>query len=113
MSRWDGGGSEVPPNQNTDFEESLEELQSNTRPKKLDTCDKNNRSSRVLGMWRVWGKRVPSSEIVFVCQMTVIFVVVICSIYNLTVDSSRTELWTALLSSSLGYILPSPRLREH
>ena len=44
--------------------------------------------------------------------MLAVCAVVIASIYNLTVDSGRSdrELWIALLSSALGYMLPCPAL---
>lgn len=63
-------------------------------------------------MWRVLGRRIPKEEIVFGCQMCVVLIVVVTSIYNLSVgDRNQSELWTALLSSCLGYILPNPRLK--
>lgn len=75
--------------------------------------DKNRPMSGV-SMWRVLGKRVPREELVFGCQMIVVFAVVVASIYNLSTDSGgRSELWTALLSSCLGYILPNPRLKRN
>ena len=79
-----------------------------------DKNDRNNsRPKSLVSLWRVLGRKIPSQEMVFCCQMTVIFIVVIASIYNLSAnDNQKTELWTALLSSSLGYVLPSPRLRR-
>ena len=35
------------------------------------------------------------------------------SIYNLTTGHGDSNLWTALLSSSLGYLLPNPTLRRN
>ena len=73
----------------------------------------NSRPKSSASLWRVLGRRIPSQEMVFCCQMSVIFIVVIASIYNLSANgNTKTELWTALLSSSLGYVLPSPRLRR-
>lgn len=67
---------------------------------------------RRRSMWRVFGKRVPKEEIVFGSQIFVVLIVVLASIYNLSVgDDTQSELWTALLSSCLGYILPNPRLK--
>ena len=64
-------------------------------------------------MWRVFGRRVPKEEIVFGSQMCVVLIVVVASIYNLSVGTGQqSELWTALLSSCLGYILPNPRLKK-
>ena len=41
---------------------------------------------------------------------SVLYIVVITSIVNLILGSENTHLWIALLSSSLGYILPALKL---
>jgi hypothetical protein len=46
----------------------------------------------------------------FFVQVAVILIVVITSIVNLTLERGNTNLWTALLSSCLGYILPNPKI---
>ena len=77
-----------------------------------DNNDVRLRQRRSL-MWRVFGSRVPKEEIVFGSQICVVMIVVVASIYNLSVgDTKKSELWTALLSSCLGYILPNPRLNK-
>ena len=72
--------------------------------------EKEKETPRASVLWRVFGRRAPRSEIVFGCQMVIILIVVCTSIYNLTVAQGESNLWTALLSSCLGYILPSPTL---
>jgi len=52
-----------------------------------------------------------SSLMLFVFQMFIISIVVIMSIYNLTCNVGDTNMWTALLSSSIGYILPNPKIK--
>ena len=54
--------------------------------------------------WHLFGTECPKEEIVFFCQ--VLYTVIVVSIYNLTVGHDDSTLWTALLSSSLGYLLP-------
>ncbi len=61
--------------------------------------------------WLFWGKRVPRSEIVFLYQIVIIYTVIITSIYNLSSGSEDGHLWTALLASSLGYVLPNPTIK--
>ena len=73
--------------------------------------DRDKRKSTVT-MWNMFGQKLPRGEVVFGCQMVMIFTVVAASVYNLSVGDGRTELWTALLSSCLGYILPNPRLKR-
>jgi hypothetical protein len=61
--------------------------------------------------WSFLGKRVPRSEIVFFCQVIIIYTVILDSIYNLSRSYKDGHLWTALLSSSLGYLLPNPTIK--
>ena len=63
--------------------------------------------------WHVLGRRVPRSEIVFACQMILVYIVVCASIINLSMELGDSNLWTALLSSCLGYILPNPKLSSN
>ena len=60
--------------------------------------------------WNICGRFVPKDEIVFFFQVALIYIVVITSIVNLILGSENTHLWITLLSSSLGYIFPAPKL---
>ena len=48
----------------------------------------------------------------FICQVIAICAIISASIYNLSVDSDQTSLWVSLLSSCLGYLLPSPTINK-
>ena len=61
--------------------------------------------------WHIFGRECPKEEIVFLCQV-IMYTVIVVSIYNLTVAHDDSTLWTALLSSSLGYLLPNPSLKR-
>ena len=63
--------------------------------------------------WHLFGTVCPKEEIVFLCQVLVLFTVILISIYNLTTGHENSNLWTALLSSSLGFLLPNPPLRRN
>ena len=63
--------------------------------------------------WHLFGTVCPKEEIVFLCQVLVLFTVILISIYNLTTGHENYNLWTALLSSSLGYLFPNPTLRRN
>ena len=65
-----------------------------------------------MSKWCLFGKFVPRAEIVFICQMIAIYAIISASIYNLCVDSDQTSLWVSLLSSCLGYLLPSPTINK-
>ena len=41
-----------------------------------------------------------------------IYAIITVSIYKLSVDSDKTSLWVSLLSSCLGYLLPSPTINK-
>ena len=60
--------------------------------------------------WCCSGSRVPRTEIVYLCQILIILSVVFASIYNLTTERGDQQLWVALLSSCMGYLLPNPKL---
>ena len=62
--------------------------------------------------WHIFGTECPKEEIMFLCQVIILYTVIVVSIYNLTVAHDDPTLWTALLSSSLGYLLPNPSLKR-
>ena len=54
----------------------------------------------------------PSSNLIlFVFQLIVILIVICVSIFNLTFNTGDQNLWIALLSSNIGYLLPNPKLK--
>ena len=60
------------------------------------------------------GKRVPKNRITFIAQIVAIFAIIAFAGVNLTLgNTANSSLWVALLSSALGYILPSPALKYH
>ena len=62
--------------------------------------------------WHLFGTECPKEEIVFFCQVIILYTVNVVSIYILTVGHGYSTLWTALLNSSLGYLLPNPSLKR-
>ena len=69
-------------------------------------------SSSLSDHWKCCGSDYPRCEIVFLTQVLGVYAVAIASIYNLMFNEKRSdrELWIALLSSALGYMLPGPAL---
>ena len=61
-------------------------------------------------LWNMFGRRVPRSEIVFFCQTFIIYIVVVTSLVNITLQNGPVNLWIALLGSGLGYLLPHPSI---
>ena len=62
--------------------------------------------------WSFLGTSLPKSEIVYFCQMLVVYIIIVTAIVNLSLNSDKTELWVSLLSSAIGYALPSPTLNK-
>jgi FtsH-binding integral membrane protein len=68
-------------------------------------------SSTSTESWCLLGNKIPKSEIVYFCQMTVVYIIIITSIVNLSMKNGSSELWISLLSSAIGYVLPNPSLK--
>jgi hypothetical protein len=49
--------------------------------------------------------------ILFIVQVMLIFIVVCFSLINLTFEWGNVNLWTVLLTSLLGYIMPNPKIK--
>ena len=51
-------------------------------------------------------------EIKYCCQLIAVFVVIVVALFNLTFqdDNTDTRLWSSLITSGLGYPIPSPSL---
>ena len=64
--------------------------------------------------WHPFGTECLKEEIVFLCQVVILYMVIVVCIYNLTVGHGDYTLWTALLSSSLGYLglLSNPSMKR-
>ncbi len=54
----------------------------------------------------------PKPDVVlFVFQVLLIFIVVCVSLMNLSLQWGNQNLWTVVLTGSLGYIMPNPKLK--
>jgi len=63
-------------------------------------------------VWQFFGSRVPRAAIVYICQIVIVYAIIITSIVNLSLNNGNPELWISLLSSAIGYALPSPTLQN-
>jgi hypothetical protein len=68
-------------------------------------------SSTYSERWDVMGGKLQKSEIVYFCQMIVVYVIIVTSIVNLSLQNGKNELWITLLSIAIGYALPKPTLK--
>ena len=76
-----------------------------------NTGSDNGASSSVSRIWNILGTSLPRSEVVFLSQMLIVCIIVIASIYNLSVGEEKTSLWLSLLTSSCSYLIPPPQLK--
>lgn len=49
--------------------------------------------------------------VAFYAQILLLYIVVITSIINISLGNESSTLWTSLLCSCLGYMLPQPKLK--
>lgn len=56
-------------------------------------------SSTQSEQWQVMGKGQLKSEIVYFCQMFVVYIIIITSVVNLSLQNGKNELWITLLNS--------------
>lgn len=61
--------------------------------------------------WIFFDKKIPRTQIVFVVQIVFIFILSSVAIVNTVLAKTCEEstTWIAILTSVVGYILPSPR----
>lgn len=62
--------------------------------------------------WDCFGRKVPKQEVVYLSQIIVIYIVIITSIVNLSLNNGDGNLWSSLMSAGIGYILPSPKIKR-
>ena len=55
----------------------------------------------------------PKSLIIYLSQVIILMSVVCVSMYNLSINHPDKTLWSSLLSSSIGYVLPAPKMRKN
>ena len=62
--------------------------------------------------WNVFGRMCERALLNFLCQFFVIVLVLACAIVRIMLATTYEEItvWVAFSSSSLDYILPSPKL---
>jgi hypothetical protein len=62
--------------------------------------------------WYVINRRFPRSQITFLCQILIVAIIVVSALINLSLENGDKTLWSTLLASSLGYVLPNPSIKS-
>ena len=71
----------------------------------MDTSRKSSTSSESLNSLS------QPHTVLFIVQVALIFIVVCTSLINLTFEIGNQNLWTVILTSCLGIIMPNPKLK--
>lgn len=61
--------------------------------------------------WKMFGEKIPRAEIVYFAQLLICLILIIACIVMLVLHDSNREYWMICLSSTVGYIMPSPTLQ--
>lgn len=61
--------------------------------------------------WNVFGYALPKTQVVFFAQISAIFLLMITSIVNLSLEKGEAKVWITFLSGSISSLLPAPVLR--
>ena len=61
--------------------------------------------------WSWYRTRVPKNQVTYLTQVFLVYGIIAVSLSQLILQASNRELWLILLSTSVGYVLPSPRLK--
>ena len=76
----------------------------------MDPIDSGSGTGSIVVNNKWFGQ--PKQEIVYLCQVILLYIVILTCIVNLSIENGNSNLWTALLSSSLGYMLPNPSMKK-
>lgn len=61
---------------------------------------------------RLCGYEINQSQVVYFSQIIILYILIITCIVNLSLKNGDSNLWTALLSSSIGIIIPAPKIKK-
>ena len=68
---------------------------------------------KICRMPNINPSQTTSDVILFATQVIAVYIIISISLYNLTQTTENKELWISLLSSSVGYLIPSPVISKH
>ena len=72
--------------------------------------DENNIERR---SWKFCNFTLPRSEVIFFTQVFIVLIIILTSIVKISlyeITCEEMQIWIALMSSAVGYVLPSPKL---
>ena len=92
---------------------NIEDCDIDTADHNISTVeDYNNDVKSDKQNWNVFGYSVPKQEVVFFCQIIVLYIVIFICLINISIGNGESHLWFSLLAGSIGYLLPNPTLKK-
>lgn len=76
----------------------------------MDQCNISTVSEKEV--WNILGYFIPKQEVVFFSQTIILYIVIITSLINLSLQNGDQNLWISFLSASIGYLLPNPSIKK-
>ena len=61
--------------------------------------------------WTIFGRKTQQSKVVYICQIFILYAIILTCLGNLSAGTDQINLWSTLLASCIGYILPAPKLK--
>ena len=93
------------------YESDIEHNEEEEEEEEEEEKEKENLTYK-NSQWYLFGQILPKNEVIFICQVVILYIVILTCIVNLSLKNGDSNLWTALLSSSLGIMLPQPTLSK-
>jgi len=72
-----------------------------------------SQESEVSERWSTAFGKIKKEQVIYTCQILIVFTVIIACLVNLTISDTHPSLWASILSGSVGYILPAPKIRKN
>jgi len=69
--------------------------------------------SDVSTRWSTLCGRIEKTQVIYFSQMIIVFTVIVACIVNLSIIDSPSTPWATILSGTVGYILPAPKIRKN
>ncbi len=90
----------------------MDQGESNENVTHAVTVTSDDSLSQKSRLWGIFGENFPREEVVFICIFCILSIVIIISLVNLSVGNGNESIWTFLIGTSLGSLVPNPKIRK-
>lgn len=63
-------------------------------------------------VWNIFGYAIPKQEVVYFSQIVILYIVIVIGLINITTQNGDSNIWTPIISGSIGYLLPNPSIKK-